>query len=100
MFNTFNFIKHYFLYILSDVKDVSLVINYDFPRDLQDFPHRVGRTGRAGREGRAVSFITDEAVKLARPLAQMLERSGQPISDGLKQVREQFYILVIVLLCV
>lgn len=31
-----------------DVKDIKLVINYDFPKQIEDYVHRVGRTGRAG----------------------------------------------------
>ncbi len=40
-----------------DVKDVSLVINYDAPRTYDDYIHRIGRTGRAGKSGRAITFI-------------------------------------------
>jgi ATP-dependent RNA helicase DDX5/DBP2 len=31
-----------------DVKDIKMVINYDFPMTIQDYVHRIGRTGRAG----------------------------------------------------
>lgn len=41
-----------------DVKDVSLVINFDLPDNAEDYVHRIGRTGRAGRSGRAMSFAT------------------------------------------
>jgi ATP-dependent RNA helicase DeaD len=41
-----------------DVDDVEAVINYDLPRDAEDYVHRIGRTGRAGRSGKAISFIT------------------------------------------
>ncbi len=34
-----------------DVKDVSAVINYDFPNGVEDYIHRIGRTGRAGATG-------------------------------------------------
>lgn len=40
-----------------DVNDVSLVINYEAPRNYNDYVHRIGRTGRAGKSGRAVTFI-------------------------------------------
>ncbi|MCB9871275.1 MAG: DEAD/DEAH box helicase [Planctomycetes bacterium] len=41
-----------------DVDDVAVVVNYDMPRSVEDYVHRVGRTGRAGRSGRAVSLWT------------------------------------------
>ena len=41
-----------------DVADVEGVINFDLPRDLDDYVHRIGRTGRAGRSGKALSLAT------------------------------------------
>ena len=41
-----------------DVEDIEVVLNYDLPRDPEDYVHRIGRTGRAGRSGRAISFAT------------------------------------------
>jgi len=39
-----------------DVKDISLVINYDIPHEPEAYVHRIGRTARAGKEGKALSF--------------------------------------------
>merc|ERR1712025_1483673 len=41
-----------------DVQQVSLVINYDLPRDLESYLHCIGRSGRFGRKGAAISFVT------------------------------------------
>jgi superfamily II DNA/RNA helicase len=41
-----------------DVRDISHVINFDLPRDGEDYVHRIGRTGRAGAEGIAISFAS------------------------------------------
>ncbi|GAB6072512.1 hypothetical protein JCM14244_08890 [Venenivibrio stagnispumantis] len=41
-----------------DIKGVDLVINYELPRDVESYIHRIGRTGRAGREGVAISIFT------------------------------------------
>ena len=40
-----------------DVSNVSLVINYEVPRDYIDYIHRIGRTGRAGKTGKAITLI-------------------------------------------
>jgi ATP-dependent RNA helicase DDX5/DBP2 len=41
-----------------DIPDVELVINYDFPKQIEDYIHRIGRTGRAGKKGETVSYLT------------------------------------------
>ncbi len=41
-----------------DVKDISLVVNYDLPHDPEVYTHRIGRTARAGAEGIAISLYT------------------------------------------
>ncbi|MDP4289750.1 MAG: DEAD/DEAH box helicase [Bacteroidota bacterium] len=43
-----------------DIDTIELVINYDVPRDAEDYVHRVGRTARAEREGVAITFINGE----------------------------------------
>ena len=49
-----------------DIDDVTYVINYDMPDDIDTYIHRIGRTGRAGREGTAVSFVTSEEEHLVK----------------------------------
>ena len=43
-----------------DVNDITHVINFDLPRQPEDYIHRIGRTGRADRKGKAISLITDK----------------------------------------
>lgn len=43
-----------------DLKDVSHVINFSFPKDANTYIHRIGRTGRAEAKGIAISFVTDK----------------------------------------
>jgi len=53
-----------------DVQQVSLVINYDLPTNLQNYIHRVGRSGRFGRKGVSINLITDAAVQDLRAIEQ------------------------------
>ena len=39
-----------------DIKNLSLVVNYDIPTEPEVYVHRIGRTGRAGLKGTAISF--------------------------------------------
>ncbi|GKT88636.1 ATP-dependent RNA helicase DBP8 [Colletotrichum tofieldiae] len=47
-----------------DIPEVALVVNYDIPRNPDDYIHRVGRTARAGRKGEAVTFVGQRDVEL------------------------------------
>ena len=62
-----------------DVQDVSCVINYDLPDDLDSYVHRIGRTGRIGRKGEAWSFITKDDVPNLNRLRSSL---GLHIADS------------------
>uniref|UniRef100_A0A7S0GXW4 Uncharacterized protein n=2 Tax=Amorphochlora amoebiformis TaxID=1561963 RepID=A0A7S0GXW4_9EUKA len=42
-----------------DVQTVTTVLNYDLPRDMENYLHRVGRCGRFGRKGVAINFVTE-----------------------------------------
>ena len=43
-----------------DIDDISLVINYDVPYDVEDYVHRIGRTARAGDSGMSITLISVE----------------------------------------
>ncbi len=43
-----------------DIKDVTLVINYDLPNDYDTYIHRIGRTGRANKTGHALTFVPEQ----------------------------------------
>jgi superfamily II DNA/RNA helicase len=45
-----------------DVQQVSLVINYDLPKQKQNYIHRIGRSGRYGRKGVAINFVSRQDV--------------------------------------
>jgi translation initiation factor 4A len=51
-----------------DVQQVSLVINYDLPKNRESYIHRIGRSGRFGRKGVAINFVTDDDIRAMREL--------------------------------
>jgi len=51
-----------------DVHQVSLVINYDLPRNIENYIHRIGRSGRFGRKGVAINFVTYDDTRTIREL--------------------------------
>ncbi len=59
-----------------DIKDVSMVINYDMAKTIEQYTHRIGRTGRAGKSGIAVTFLTQDHAELFYDLKQMLLSSS------------------------
>lgn len=68
----------------------SHVINYDFPRNIEEYVHRVGRTGRAGRKGTSISFITREDWGMAQDLINILEEAQQEVPEQLRDMSRRF----------
>ncbi|GJN05677.1 hypothetical protein PR202_ga23328 [Eleusine coracana subsp. coracana] len=69
-----------------DVKDIRIVVNYDFPTGVEDYVHRIGRTGRAGATGSAYTFFGDQDAKYASDLVKILEGAGQSVPAQLKEM--------------
>ena len=69
-----------------DVDDIPLVINYDVPRDAEDYVHRIGRTARAENKGEALTLVSPEDKhffnKIERFLQKSIERLPLPASLG------------------
>ncbi|KAJ1457110.1 P-loop containing nucleoside triphosphate hydrolase protein [Pelagophyceae sp. CCMP2097] len=62
-----------------DIPNVLHVINYDLPRAVSDYVHRIGRTGRAGNTGYAMSFLTEKNRNIVRELMDLLVENGQQV---------------------
>ena len=56
-----------------DIREVSHVVNFDFPQTTEEYIHRIGRTGRAGREGTAITFVSEWDLD---DFAQLCEELG------------------------
>lgn len=53
------------------------MINFDFPRNIEEYVHRVGRTGRAGRTGESISYFTRADWSYAKDLIAILDEANQ-----------------------
>uniref|UniRef100_A0A8B9B8I1 RNA helicase n=1 Tax=Anser brachyrhynchus TaxID=132585 RepID=A0A8B9B8I1_9AVES len=73
-----------------DVHDITHVFNFDFPRNIEEYVHRVGRTGRAGRTGEAITLVTKKDWKVASELIDILERANQVVPDELISMAERY----------
>lgn len=56
-----------------DVKGIDLVVNYDVPRDPEDYIHRIGRTARADTSGMAITFVNGKDIRKMKAIEKMME---------------------------
>ena len=85
-----------------DIPNVIHVINFDMPKDIDDYVHRIGRTGRAGNTGHATAFVNDRNYNICRDLMNTLKvcavRCSQP-SDLDRETPLRFTVLNLALAC-
>lgn len=67
------------------MKNVEFVINFDFPNNIEDYVHRIGRTGRAGAKGTAITFFTSNNSKNAKDLIKLLRDAEQQVPGQLEE---------------
>jgi superfamily II DNA/RNA helicase len=71
-----------------DVPDISHVVNFDLPKQAEDYVHRIGRTGRAGRTGVAVSLVNHAEAFNWRRIENFTNNRVEPsIIEGLEPRR-------------
>ncbi|RGP63107.1 ATP-dependent rna helicase dbp2 [Fusarium sporotrichioides] len=69
-----------------DVRNITHVLNYDYPNNSEDYIHRIGRTGRAGAMGTAITLFTTDNQKQARDLVNVLQEAKQQIDPRLVEM--------------
>ena len=57
-----------------DIKEISLVVNYDVPRDAEDYVHRIGRTARAEASGVAITLINPDDMNYFHKIERLIEK--------------------------
>jgi len=72
-----------------DVNDVDWVVNYDFPLDIENYIHRIGRTGRANKKGSSLTYMTIDDARYAKKLRQILEESEQEVPEELIELEKE-----------
>jgi len=71
-----------------DVPTITHVINYDLPKQAEDYVHRIGRTGRAGRDGVAITLVETKEFHRVRRIEQYLKRQiVEGVIEGLESTR-------------
>jgi ATP-dependent RNA helicase RhlE len=69
-----------------DIDGIDLVVNYDIPRDAEDYVHRIGRTARAERKGEAITLISPEELykfkKIEKLIGRDVDKLPLPASVG------------------
>ena len=73
-----------------DIDDISMVINYDVPHDVEDYVHRIGRTARADHDGIAITLVRGKEVSnfmnIEKFLGYVVEK--MPLPQGLGKAPE------------
>lgn len=73
-----------------DIEDITYVVNFDFPRNIEEYVHRVGRTGRANRTGTSLSFMTRSDWGSAAELIVILKEAGQAVPEEVQAMADRF----------
>lgn len=77
-----------------DVKELQVVVNYEFPLQVDDYVHRIGRTGRAGATGTSITIISDTEAYYdgfaARDLEKILEKANHKVPQQIAAKAENF----------
>ncbi|WP_375446923.1 DEAD/DEAH box helicase [uncultured Fibrella sp.] len=63
-----------------DVDNITHVVNYDVPRDAEDYVHRIGRTARAATTGTAITFVNEADMNKLGRIEKLIERKLDRLS--------------------
>ena len=97
-----DFKKGYFRYLVAtdvaargiDIDNITLVINYDVPKDGESYVHRIGRTGRITREGRAITFVSKNESKQLNAIHQYIGKEipvqKRPEKETISNSKQEF----------
>lgn len=70
-----------------DVYNVSIVINYDLPKEKETYIHRIGRSGRFGKKGNAINFILPEEKEQLENLMKFYDTVIEQLPQDLSEIK-------------
>ncbi|MCT4582421.1 MAG: DEAD/DEAH box helicase [Flavobacteriales bacterium] len=79
-----------------DVNEISHVIHYNLPEEVENYNHRSGRTGRAGRKGQSISFATGKELGRIKSIERVtkLQIEHASIPSGKEVCEKQLFALI------
>lgn len=79
-----------------DVQDITHVINYNLPDEIESYTHRSGRTARAGKEGVSLIFVTNKEVYKIKQIEKVIQRSFtlEKVPSGEEICKNQLFSLI------
>merc|ERR1719356_1895993 len=72
-----------------DISNVDFVVNFDFPLDIENYIHRIGRTGRASKKGTSITYMTPDDARFGDKVVAIMKEAGQEIPEELKELAAQ-----------
>ncbi len=74
-----------------DIDGIDLVINYDIPRDAEDYVHRIGRTARAQRKGAALTLVSPADVRGFKKIEQLIGKDvpRMPLPPHIESIKQE-----------
>ncbi|TAQ84370.1 hypothetical protein B7494_g7305 [Chlorociboria aeruginascens] len=72
-----------------DIPNVTHVVNYDLPTDIDDYVHRIGRTGRAGNTGISTAFFNRGNRGIVRDMIDLLKEANQEVPSFLENIARE-----------
>jgi len=72
-----------------DIPNVTHVVNYDLPTDIDDYVHRIGRTGRAGNTGLSTAFFNRGNRGVVKDLMELLKEANQEVPAFLETIARE-----------
>ena len=69
-----------------DVHHVQVVINYDIPRHVETYIHRIGRSGRYGRKGIAINFVSEQEFEKLERIQNYYSTQIEPLPEDIRSI--------------